>query len=75
MIVCLCVGVTDRNIRKLAAEGATTVEEVGRRCRAGTDCGACVATIACVIAEREDCARSATGLPSGFAQEPAHEGT
>jgi bacterioferritin-associated ferredoxin len=42
MIVCLCHGVTDRDLEKVIEEGASTVEEVGRRCGAGTDCGTCL---------------------------------
>lgn len=41
MIVCLCEGVTDREIKDHLGSGASTVREVGRRCGAGTDCGMC----------------------------------
>jgi bacterioferritin-associated ferredoxin len=41
MIVCLCRSVTDRAIRAAIDAGATTMEEVGQACRAGTGCGAC----------------------------------
>jgi len=33
--------VTDRTIRAAIGSGATTVEEIGRRCGAGTRCGGC----------------------------------
>ena len=42
MIVCLCKGVSDRDVRAAIDSGSQTVRDVGRRCRAGTDCGACV---------------------------------
>jgi bacterioferritin-associated ferredoxin len=42
MIVCLCHGVTERDLEKVIEEGASTVEEVGQRCGAGTDCGTCL---------------------------------
>jgi bacterioferritin-associated ferredoxin len=42
MIVCLCHAVSDRDLEKVIDEGATTVEEIGQRCGAGTDCGACL---------------------------------
>jgi bacterioferritin-associated ferredoxin len=42
MIVCLCHAVTERDLERVISDGATTVEEVGRRCGAGTDCGACL---------------------------------
>lgn len=41
MIVCLCANVTERQIVETIAAGAATVKEVGRRCGAGTGCGAC----------------------------------
>jgi bacterioferritin-associated ferredoxin len=42
VIVCLCHAVTERDLERVIAEGASTVEEVGRRCGAGTDCGTCL---------------------------------
>jgi bacterioferritin-associated ferredoxin len=41
MYVCLCHGVTDTTIRKVADEGVTTVEELGERTSLGTSCGCC----------------------------------
>ena len=41
MIVCLCKGVSDRTVRLAIAEGAKSVEAVGARCGAGTDCRSC----------------------------------
>jgi bacterioferritin-associated ferredoxin len=41
MIVCLCHGVNDREIRSSIEAGAGTVREVGTKCGAGTDCGGC----------------------------------
>ncbi len=51
MIVCLCKNVSSRVIEGCIDEGATTVEEVGAACGAGTDCGNC----ACEIEEMLDC--------------------
>ena len=42
MWVCLCKGVTDRQIRAAIAAGARTSAEISARCRAGTGCGGCV---------------------------------
>ena len=42
MWVCLCKGVTDRQIRAAISAGARDVCEIGVRCRAGTGCGGCV---------------------------------
>lgn len=41
MIVCLCEGVSDREIRGCVQQGAYTVEAIGRACGAGTGCGSC----------------------------------
>ncbi|MFI5298820.1 MAG: bacterioferritin-associated ferredoxin [Polyangiales bacterium] len=45
MIVCLCKNVSSRVIEGCIADGATTVEEVGEACGAGTDCGNCACEI------------------------------
>ncbi len=42
MIVCLCHPTSDRDLDAVIDEGARTVEEIGRRCGAGTGCGTCV---------------------------------
>jgi bacterioferritin-associated ferredoxin len=41
MIVCLCANVSERELVATIEAGATTVKEVGRKCGAGTGCGAC----------------------------------
>lgn len=41
MYVCICRRVSDKTIRQCIRDGAETVAEVGRACRAGTDCGNC----------------------------------
>ncbi len=41
MIVCLCKGITDADIRRAIAAGATTVSQLGASCGAGTECGGC----------------------------------
>ncbi|MDQ3809514.1 MAG: (2Fe-2S)-binding protein [Chloroflexota bacterium] len=45
MYVCLCRVVTRSTIESAIAHGARTVQEVGERCAAGTDCGKCQRTI------------------------------
>lgn len=42
MIVCMCHPTSDRDVDSIIDEGARTVEDIGRRCGAGTGCGACV---------------------------------
>ncbi len=41
MFVCICHAVTDTVIRSCIRAGASTVEEVGDACEAGTGCGSC----------------------------------
>ena len=42
VIVCLCHPTSDRDLDAVIDDGARTVQEIGRRCGAGTGCGACV---------------------------------
>jgi len=42
MIVCVCHPTSDRDLDVVIDEGARTVEEIGRRCGAGTGCGSCL---------------------------------
>ena len=41
VIVCLCFPTSDRDVDAIIDDGARTVEEIGRRCGAGTGCGSC----------------------------------
>jgi len=43
--VCSCKAVSDRTVHALVADGCRDVEEIGRACGAGTDCGSCVDAI------------------------------
>jgi bacterioferritin-associated ferredoxin len=49
MYVCLCMGVSDKEIQDLVASGADTVTEVMRCSGAGTRCGTCRPTIAKLV--------------------------
>jgi bacterioferritin-associated ferredoxin len=42
MIVCMCHPTSDRDVDAIIDDGARSVEDIGRRCGAGTGCGACV---------------------------------
>ncbi|MCU1359175.1 MAG: Nitrate reductase, large subunit [Ilumatobacteraceae bacterium] len=44
-MVCLCHGVSERKVERAIAHGATSVDDVGAACRAGTSCGICRQTI------------------------------
>jgi bacterioferritin-associated ferredoxin len=49
MIVCHCEVVSDRHIRDAVACGASSIDDVGRRCGAGTHCGSCRPTIGALL--------------------------
>jgi bacterioferritin-associated ferredoxin len=55
MIVCICRRISDRDVDAMIDNGASTIDDIGRRCGAGTDCGTCVAELRDRIAERRDC--------------------
>lgn len=42
MIVCICRAVSDKHIRRAAAEGVTSLRELSRETGLGTCCGKCV---------------------------------
>ena len=50
MIVCHCEVVSDRCVRSAVAAGAVSIDEVGRHCAAGTQCGGCRPSIAALLA-------------------------
>ena len=64
MIVCVCHGVSDRTIDNAIDDGCGSVRQVGRNCRAGTDCGACRSQIKDMIcdAKAEGMAVGTSGL-------------
>jgi bacterioferritin-associated ferredoxin len=41
VFVCSCRAVTDRTVDATIVSGASTIEEVARRCGAGGRCGGC----------------------------------
>ncbi len=41
MYVCLCRGITDRDIRNAIHEGANSLADIEQRLGAGTGCGGC----------------------------------
>jgi bacterioferritin-associated ferredoxin len=61
MYVCVCKAVTSGEVEKAIAQGASSVAEVTRACRAGGDCGTCHARIDLMIEQR--CERSAVLVP------------
>lgn len=68
MVVCLCQGVSDRQVREVVATGATTRKKVTRACGAGAGCGGCHESIREIIGEH----RAAAGIrPRSDRQEAA----
>ena len=49
MIVCLCKGITDRTVRKLVRQGASSLHDVRLACSAGACCGACRETLVDIV--------------------------
>jgi bacterioferritin-associated ferredoxin len=54
MYVCLCRAVSDTKIATAIRDGATTVDDVGRVCDAGTQCGKCRTTIEFMILREQE---------------------
>jgi bacterioferritin-associated ferredoxin len=51
VIVCSCCAVNEQTARVCIAAGARTVESIGARCGAGTQCGGCRPLLDELIAE------------------------
>jgi len=49
VFVCMCMAVTESQVRGCLRAGAKTVEAVGEGCGAGTGCGSCVETVRLII--------------------------
>jgi bacterioferritin-associated ferredoxin len=54
MYVCLCKGVSNRTIRRSIDEGARSLDDVGRKCGAGTACGSCRMDIVGMLEDARD---------------------
>lgn len=44
MYVCLCTGVTDREIREAAENGVSSMRQLGKELGVGRQCGRCACT-------------------------------
>ena len=51
MYVCICNGVTDREIREVAAAGCRTLAELTMRTGCGATCGSCLGVAAQLLEE------------------------
>ena len=50
MYVCICNGITDRQILEAAANGCRSVAELTMRTGCGASCGSCLETAAAMLA-------------------------
>jgi bacterioferritin-associated ferredoxin len=62
MYVCICNGVTDRDIRQAAEAGCRSLAELTMRTGCGATCGTCLET-ASQLLEETRAARAAIPLP------------
>jgi len=53
VIVCLCRGVSERDVLRVIERGAGTPDAVTAACGAGGDCGACTLMLMDILAENE----------------------
>jgi bacterioferritin-associated ferredoxin len=61
MIVCLCRGVSEGEIRAVVASGARCAEAVTDACGAGGDCGSCILSLIDLLAESDTMALTPGG--------------
>jgi bacterioferritin-associated ferredoxin len=60
MIVCLCEGLSEREIESAVRQGATTVRAVAKCTGAGTSCGSCAGDVRRIVSRlRESVATTA----------------
>ena len=71
MILCLCKAVSEKTVRLVVAAGATTVDAVGTRCGAGTDCRSCRHAIRDMIDDAAQAVPSSCDSCEGSAANPA----
>ena len=63
MYVCICNGVTDRQIREAAAGGVRSVAELTMRTGCGATCGTCLETAAGILEAHTPERRGVFSLP------------
>lgn len=51
MYVCLCTGVTDREIREAAANGVSSMRQLGKELGVGRQCGRCASMARDILRE------------------------
>ena len=63
MYVCICNGVTDRQIREAAASGVRSVAELTMRTGCGANCGSCLETATAILEATPAERRTAFSIP------------
>ena len=63
MYVCICNGVTDRDIRQAADAGCRTMPELTMRTGAGSTCGSCIEMATAILEETLAARTQALPLP------------
>jgi len=63
LYVCICNGVTDRQIRDAAASGVRSVAELTMRTGCGASCGSCLETAAAILEATPPERRNAFSVP------------
>jgi bacterioferritin-associated ferredoxin len=51
MYVCICNGITEREIRSCIEDGATSLRDLRKRLCIGTQCGKCVRDVRSILRE------------------------
>ncbi len=51
MYVCVCHGITDRDIREAAENGVSSVRQLGKELGVGTQCGRCASMARSILRE------------------------
>jgi bacterioferritin-associated ferredoxin len=69
MILCHCMGVSDKSVRRAIQCGASSVRDVARACGAGTGCGGCRGTVQEILST--ELAAASAAAPSATAEAPA----
>ena len=63
MYVCICNGVTDRDIRQAAEAGCRSLPELTMRTGCGSTCGSCLETAAAILESSHRGTSGAAELP------------
>ncbi|MEZ4473774.1 MAG: (2Fe-2S)-binding protein [bacterium] len=61
MIVCLCEGVNDREVKRALRQGAADLSTLRRECGAGGDCGSCRPQLRRMLRELKSAGRHPPG--------------